>query len=73
MGVFCFPAGATLPLHDHPHMAVLSKLLYGSSSMRVSSYDWVTAPRSGARKGKLACLALTCSRLWPRMLPIDFS
>jgi len=56
MGVFCFPAGATLPLHDHPHMVVLSKLLYGS--MRVSSYDWVTTPRSGPRKGK-PCLALT--------------
>ncbi|KAG8087368.1 hypothetical protein GUJ93_ZPchr0010g10628 [Zizania palustris] len=42
MGVFCFPAGATLPLHDHPEMVVLSKLLYGS--VRVTSYDWVTAP-----------------------------
>ncbi|CAD6224579.1 unnamed protein product [Miscanthus lutarioriparius] len=52
IGVFCFPAGATLPLHDHPQMAVLSKLLYGS--MRVSSYDWVTAPCSGPRKGGLA-------------------
>ncbi|KAL6858853.1 hypothetical protein ACP4OV_017855 [Aristida adscensionis] len=42
MGVFCFPAGATLPLHDHPEMMVLSKLLYGS--VRVRSYDWVAAP-----------------------------
>ncbi|XP_025822591.1 plant cysteine oxidase 4-like isoform X1 [Panicum hallii] len=53
MGVFCFPAGATLPLHDHPEMVVLSKLLYGS--VRVRSYDWVAAPpRSGARKCGLA-------------------
>ncbi|TVU05471.1 hypothetical protein EJB05_48637, partial [Eragrostis curvula] len=53
MGVFCFPAGATLPLHDHPEMVVLSKLLYGS--VRVRSYDWVTAPpSSGARKCGLA-------------------
>ncbi|KAG2579437.1 plant cysteine oxidase 3-like [Panicum virgatum] len=53
MGVFCFPAGATLPLHDHPEMVVLSKLLYGS--VRVRSYDWVAAPPcSAARKCGLA-------------------
>ncbi|XP_006659505.1 plant cysteine oxidase 1-like [Oryza brachyantha] len=54
MGVFCFPAGATLPLHDHPEMVVLSKLLYGS--VRVRSYDWVTPPPpfSTARKSGLA-------------------
>jgi plant cysteine oxidase len=52
MGVFCFPAGATLPLHDHPEMVVLSKLLYGT--VRKRSYDWVATPPpcSGERKRK---------------------
>jgi cysteamine dioxygenase len=54
MGVFCFPAGASLPLHDHPEMVVLSKLLYGS--VRKRSYDWVAdvPPCSGERKRGLA-------------------
>ena len=41
MGVFSFPEHGVIPLHDHPGMTVVSKLLYGR--VRVRSFDWVEA------------------------------
>lgn len=36
-GIFVFPPNAEIPLHDHPDMVVLSRVLYGD--LRVQSFD----------------------------------
>lgn len=44
--VFIIPAGQKLHLHDHPNMAVLSKLLTGK--LKVLSYDAIEAATSSS-------------------------
>ena len=45
--VFALGAGETIPLHDHPSLDVISKVLCGR--MRVSTYEWIDAASLRAR------------------------
>lgn len=48
IGIFVLPPKAQLPLHDHPGMSVLSRILYGGLTVR--SFDFLGDPSEDAQR-----------------------
>lgn len=48
IGIFVFPPGSRIPLHDHPGMCVLSRVLYGS--LTVQSFDVIPEQNNWFKK-----------------------
>lgn len=46
MGIFILPPGTSIPLHDHPDMSVISRVLYGR--LHVTSCDLASPKEAGS-------------------------
>ncbi|CAH0514840.1 unnamed protein product [Peronospora belbahrii] len=56
IGIFILPPGVSIPLHDHPRMSVISRVLYGS--IHVKTYDFVKGDTVSNDKKRLARLRM---------------
>ncbi|KAL7525638.1 hypothetical protein ACHAWF_001444 [Thalassiosira exigua] len=53
VGIFVFPPGAEIPLHDHPSMIVISRVLYGE--LQVKSFDVLPQGGEHLSSSKRSC------------------
>ena len=69
VGLFILAADVRIPLHNHPHMTVVSRLLAGK--MVIDSYDWVAyeGERRIARRTLSDCFQGPCAL--PTIFPED--
>jgi hypothetical protein len=65
--IFALAEGETIPLHDHPSLDVLSKVLCGR--MRVRTYEWIDEASLVARDGGEVVLGPDDDALVLRKLP----
>lgn len=52
MAVFVLPPGTTIPLHDHAHMYVVSRVLWGA--LQINSFDLTTAEGDDIRLSRFS-------------------
>jgi cysteamine dioxygenase len=74
MGIFLLPPGAEIPLHDHPGMTVLTRVLFGS--LDVFACDWsgetsAVGNQSPALGPSKDCLDSATSKARPAILRFD--
>uniref|UniRef100_A0AAV1U4H1 2-aminoethanethiol dioxygenase n=1 Tax=Peronospora matthiolae TaxID=2874970 RepID=A0AAV1U4H1_9STRA len=56
IGIFILPPGVRIPLHDHPGMSVISRVLYGS--VHIQAYDLVKKGTESSDKKHVARLCV---------------